>query len=313
MKNRTQQLSFLGLLLLVFVVSCGQPDETSEHVNIASSTLNDIQQRGELVVCSDVPYEPFGFEDDNGDLVGYEIDLIQQISYEIFGNYDSYEIIVTGFDVIIPSLIDKNCDVIASAMTRTLQRALSVHFTEGYVDTGQIVMINSARSGEVAAYSDLDQSGKIITVQVGTTGEAVAEELFPDADVRSFDLAPLALQEVLSGRADAILFDDTFLGPSFVQAGAGEVFLCCAPLIEPEADIGVLRSKISPLTRETLSFALRKGDEDFLNWMNLFVNHMNSSILVNEQMMSHYGLPAAELNRPLLGALKRKWGFEPTL
>src|SRR5574337_749770 len=45
-----------------------------------SSTLEAIIARGEIVVASDLPFEPFEFLDDNGTLVGLDVDLVRLLA-----------------------------------------------------------------------------------------------------------------------------------------------------------------------------------------------------------------------------------------
>jgi polar amino acid transport system substrate-binding protein len=311
----SRKLLVFGLIALVGLLLSG-PLFADDPELARKSTLNQIVQRGQVLWCSDVPFEPFEFEDDQGNLVGYDVDMVRMMAKQIFDDADAHRVVITGFDVIIPALNDRNCDIIASAMTRTLQRALSVNFSEGYLETGQVALVSRTKAPgrDVRSYSDLDNPIAIITVQLGTTGEEAARNAFPNAQIRAFPTAPAALQEVLDGRADAIIFDDTFLLPTFQQPTvANRAFLCCPRVEQPDPDIEVLRAQLSLLTVEVLAFAHRPGDPDFNKWLDLFVIQMKTTIIVNVDIIQEFELDSKEVGQPFLDALQRKWGFKPPL
>jgi len=271
-----------------------------------SSTLETILNRGELVVGSDVPFPPFESVNDEGEVVGYDVDMTQLMADEL-----GVELNFTragSFDTIIPELNNGDFDIIASAMTRTLQRARDVNFTKGYLETGQVVIVSKQKApGQNATqYSDLNVEDAVITVQTGTTGESAAQNFFPNAQINSFPNATLALQEVVDGNADAIVFDDTFLIPNFREVGSENVFLCC-PVVEQPGSIEEVRPQLNPLTVETLAFAVRKGDPDFLSWLDLFVEQARDSIIVNEDLAEQFDLPDSALGNPILPELQKKW------
>jgi len=259
-----------------------------------SSTLNEILARGKVLVCSDIPFEPFEFEDEQGNLVGFDVDLIRLMAKEMGVDW---EFVVTPFDTIIPALNAGNCDLIASDITATLQRALTANFTEPYLETGQIVMVSLTKSPgkDITEYTQLNSPDVIITVQLGTTGEEAARKFFPKADIRTFDNAQLALQEVVDGRADAIVFDEVFLRPQAANV-AGKAELCC-PRGNPEL-----------LTKELIALAIRQGDPDLLRWLDLFIIQAKTTIRVTEELAQEFDLPADTVGLPFLDAIRAKWG-----
>lgn len=271
-----------------------------------TSTLETVLNRGELIVGSDIPFPPFESLDDQGNPQGYDVDLTQLMADELGVELNFTK--AGSFDTIIPELNNGDFDIIASAMTRTLQRARDVNFTAGYLETGQIVLVSKQKEPgkNVEAYSDLNVADAVITVQTGTTGENAAQEFFSNAQINSFPSASLALQEVVDGKADAIVFDDTFLIPSFQRVGAENVFLCC-PTVSQPGSIEEVRAKMSPLTVEVLAFAIRKGDPDFLTWLDLFVTQARNTIIVDDELAQQFGLPEDAKGNPILPELQEKW------
>lgn len=282
-----------GLLALMGLVLSGSL--FADDPSLAQkSTLEAILANGKITVCSDTPFEPFEFQDDKGNLVGFDVDLIKMLAKQMDV---SFEFLATPFDTIIPALNARNCDLIASDITATLKRALSANFTDPYLQTGQIAMVSTSKSPgkSVTDYSRLNSSDVIITVQLGTTGEEAARSFFPKADIRTFDNAQLALQEVVDGRADAIVYDEVFLRPQVANVGA-KAELCC-PRGTPEL-----------LTQEFISLAVRKGDPDFLTYLNLFMRQAQETIKVTAELATEFSLPAETIGQSFLQALRTKWG-----
>jgi polar amino acid transport system substrate-binding protein len=138
-------------------------------------------------------------------------------------------------------------------MTRTPKRALGCLFTEPYFKTGQVEMVNAAKHppGSIKDPMDLDRAGVVLSTRLGSTGEVAARKLFTHATVKTFDAEAEAALEVDNGRADAMVFDRPFADLHTREAG-GRVYVVDAPL-----------------TSEYLALAVRRGDQDFRDWLNL--------------------------------------------
>jgi polar amino acid transport system substrate-binding protein len=158
---------------------------------------------GKLTVCSESPYEPFEFEDPEGPAgySGFDIELMNAIAGEL-----DRELVVanTPFDGIWLQPAAGACDVVASAMTITEDRAENALFTDPYFNAAQSFLVTAANDGLVLA----DAGGKKIGVQVGTTGELYATENKPESsELVSFDEGAALFLAIEAGTVDAILQD----------------------------------------------------------------------------------------------------------
>ena len=88
-------------------------------------------------------------------------------------------------------------------MTITEERAETVDFSRPYFRAGLAIAIAEDNT-EISSLDTLE--GKTIAVQIGTTGAEMAGS-GKDAKVSTFDSAPLALQELANGNADAVIND----------------------------------------------------------------------------------------------------------
>lgn len=208
---------FVRVLLAVAALSlvaagCGDDEDEPEASASGSTEASDeggapadldLVSGGKLTVCSDIPYEPFEFEGPDGEYTGYDIDLVRAIAEDADLELD---VRVTPFDGILGALEAGDCDVVASSVTITDERAEQVDFSEPYFDADQSLLVKKDQAEELATLDDL--AGKTIGVQSGTTGETYANENKPEgATIQSFEGADGLFAAIEAGNIDAILQD----------------------------------------------------------------------------------------------------------
>lgn len=220
------------------------------------STLESILKRGELRVGFEAGYMPFEMTDKKGNFVGFDIDMAKEMAKAMGVKFVPVN---TAWDGIIPSLITDKFDVIMSGMTVTQERNLKINFADPYIIVGQSILINNKHKGKINSYKDLNNSKYIVTSKLGTTGEQAVKRLIPKCTYKSFETEPEAALEVVNGKADAFVYDLPYCVVFMAQQGAGKlVFLD------------------KPFTFEPLAWGVRKGDPDFLNWLNNFLNQIKN-------------------------------------
>jgi polar amino acid transport system substrate-binding protein len=193
--KHTSRLSALLLVLVLVLAACGGDDGASGDFDTVES--------GVLTVCTDAPYPPFEFQADDGTWTGFDLDLMNEISSALDLEM---EVTVQPFDGIWLAPAAGTCDIVASAMTITEERAANALFSDGYFDADQSLLV---READMSTYPDLDSlAGATIAVQTGTTGEAYAEENAPEgATLQSFDEPAAMFLALESSQVDAILQD----------------------------------------------------------------------------------------------------------
>ena len=155
---------------------------------------------GPWVVGTEPAFPPFESQDENGELVGFDIDLMKAIG-EQAGVEVEFESL--PFDGLIPALQAGTIEAAISGMTITEERAQTVDFSRPYFRAGLAIAVGEDDT-ETTSLESLE--GKTIAVQIGTTGADMAGTI-KDAKVSTFDSAPLALQELSNGNADAVIND----------------------------------------------------------------------------------------------------------
>jgi polar amino acid transport system substrate-binding protein len=213
---------------------------------------------GETIqIGSDIPYRPFEYRNEEGELVGFDVEIAEAVFGEQLDLEPEFQ--ETGFDGIIASLNNGNFRVIMSAMTINDDRAERVDFSDPYFTAYQTVLVLD--NGEITEKEDL--RGRDVGVQKGTTGEGAAEELQAEFDgeltIESYDQITGAFDALLNNQVDAVINDNT-VSEAFAADNDEVVFLQG----EGEAaDRGDDAPPYLTLTVEEYGIAFRQDDDDF--------------------------------------------------
>lgn len=180
----------------------------------------DLVSSGTLTVCSDVPFAPFEFEDPDSPIgySGFDIDLIAEIAERLDLEV---EVVATGFEGLTSgaTMAAGTCDLAASAMTITEERAEQIDFSDPYYDAVQSLLV--PEGSDLTGIDDLVE-GVVVGVQSGTTGAAYAEENVPGAEIRSFENTGDLFVAMEAGQVDAIV-QDLPVNVEFARNNAAEV------------------------------------------------------------------------------------------
>ena len=246
-----------GLALLLTAALVFIPNAFGDDINLAKkSTTNEILERGELRVGFEAGYLPFEMADKKGNFVGFDMDVAKEMAKAMGVKFVPVN---TAWDGIIPALITKKFDILISGMTITQERNLKVNFADPYIIVGQTILLNKKHAGKVKSYKDLNDPKYTVTSKLGTTGEQAIKRMIPKANYKSFEVESEAALEVLTGKADATVYDLPFCATFMAQQGEGKLIFLD-----------------EPFTFEPLAWAIRKGDPDFMNWLNNFLRQIKN-------------------------------------
>lgn len=218
---------------------------------VAEDVLDEIMKRGTLLVGMEAGYMPFEMRSKKGDIIGFDVDMTTAMA-KAMGVKVEY--INTNWDGIIPALTTKKYDIIASGMTITQERNLKINFATPYITVGQTVLLSKKLAGKIKSYSQLNNPKYTISSKLGTTGEQAVKRMIPRAKYLSYETEQEGTMEVINGKVDAFVYDLPFNAIMANDKGKGKI---------------VHLDK--PFTFEPLGWAIRKGDPDFLNWLNNFM------------------------------------------
>jgi len=239
----------LALIVLLSACAAGANDNALWQ----RSTLNQIIKKGELRVGLEPGYAPFEMLDKEKRVVGFDVDIAREMAKAMGVKL---KLIQLDWNGILPALLTNQFDIIISGMTITAQRNLWINFTNPYMTVGQTILVRKKLARKIKSYRDLNSPRYTVTTKPGTTGLEAIKRLIPKAKLRLMESGWEAVREVAEGRVDAFVYDLPFNSVAYGRY---------------KKKLGFISQ---PFTQERLGWGVRKGDPDFLNWLNHFLAQM---------------------------------------
>jgi len=243
----------LILILTIALVLLSNPLLAAEvrQALTDQSTLEQVISSNRLRVGFST-FVPWAMKDKQGRFTGYEIEVAQRLAEDMGVEV---QFVPTKWSGIIPALLTGKFDIIIGGMGITPARNIQVNFSTPYEFTGMSIVANRKLAGGITRLEDFNNSDMTVVARIGTTAAAAAKKFLPKAQIRLFDDEGQALQEVLNNRAAAMVSSQPF--PEFQTIRyAGKLYLPLAG---------------ETFTKEPIGFAVRKGDPDFLNYLNNWI------------------------------------------
>ena len=205
----------LGLLLTLSLAACAT-EEATETTGQESSRLDRVKERGTLVCAtgSDVP--GFGFVDEGGNNVGFDLDLCRAVAAAVLGDPDAVEFRIVDAAERGPLLQAGEIDMLSTVTTWTSSRdAQWGNFTQTMFYDGQGFMVKK-ELGVTRAVELLDAS---VCVTQGTTTELNLQDFSNEAKLNvtavTFEDSEAALESYRTGQCDAFTTDRSALTSLF--------------------------------------------------------------------------------------------------
>ena len=285
MENRRRLLGFVTILtvLVTLVAACGapateapteapaeEPTEAPTEAPTEPPAEEEEEGLGTVVIGTNAEYPPFEYVDEEGNITGFDIDLMEAVAQA--AGFD-YEFVNTRWDGIFVALASGEFDAVASAATITEEREEMVDFSDPYFNAGQRIVV---QAGETEIEGPEDLAGKRVGVQLGTTGDIwLTDET--EAEVVRYDENTLAFQALANGDVDAAVAD----GPTAVDIIQAN----------PEMDLEVLPGTY---TDEQYGIAVNPDRQDVLEAINQGLAAVRESGQYDEIYDKYFGIETEE-------------------
>ncbi len=205
---------FLAVLLAgvmcMGVTSCGKK---AQETVAEDSDLAYVTEKGTMTIGITL-FAPMDYEDENGDLIGFDKELGDAVCEKLGVKPDFVEI---NWDSKEVELSSKNIDCIWNGMCITEERKQNMSISNPYLMNTQAMVMKKDKAAEILANID----GAKVVAEQGSTGEGKltgeieddetvkvsAKEFFKNAEYTPVDSMAKALMEVKSGTADIALVD----------------------------------------------------------------------------------------------------------
>jgi polar amino acid transport system substrate-binding protein len=290
--NRRHLLRGGAALSGAAVVAAGLSPHTALAQDAGQSRLQQVLDRGRLVVGTGATNPPWHYEDADGQLVGFDIDMAKflarglfQLTDEQLANRDEWsqrlELVVEASDARIPNVLSDKVDIVCQFMTVNPQRAQEVEFTIPYYREAVTLLLPA--DSPYTGTADITGQGASVSVLENTYAVDMVQTGVADAEVMSFDSVANAVLALDSGRAEAAAVDLstaqylTLQSPEKYKFGSNSWW------------------------PQTYAFAVKPGDQRWLNWVNTALHELLVGVdyaYYQDAFLEHFGV---ELEPPAAG------------
>ncbi len=172
-------------------------EEAADEAEVAEAAESEALADGVLTVGTNAEFPPFEYVDDNGEADGFDMALCKAIGEKL-----GVEVKIENMEFAsLVSSIGSKIDIAAAGMTVTDERKESVDFSNPYYEAVQYVIVSA--DSDIATADDLKD--KTIGVQLGTTGDFIAEGY--TSNVAQYNKAVDAVNDLVNGKVDVVIVD----------------------------------------------------------------------------------------------------------
>ncbi|MFV0344384.1 MAG: amino acid ABC transporter substrate-binding protein [Anaerocolumna sp.] len=250
-------LTSILILSLMLVGGCSKNnddavDTTTE--NVEDTSLADIKAKGKLILGLDDSFPPMGFQDDNQEIVGFDIDVAKEVCKRM-----GVELVLQpiSWDAKEVELSTKNIDCIWNGMTKNAERDKSMTLSISYMENTQVAVVLA--NSPINTLKDL--AGKTVVIQNGSTAsDAIdANEEFKNSlkELVKVDNNVQALLDLKTSGSDSVVMDEV-VARYYTEKEAGTYKILDETLADEEYVIG-----------------FRKGDVSLCNEIEKYLKEMN--------------------------------------
>ena len=199
MKHRV--MFVLVILFALVLAGCQQAEE--------SSVYEQIQSANKVVVGTSADYPPYEYIDEGGNLVGFDIELMEEIANRMGVALEWQDM---PFDSLIAAVQEGKIDMSISCFNYSEERAQRVDFSEPYYTSQDAFIVAEGFTGEFNEPEDA--ANFMVGVQSGTvqdewiTEELINTGLMSESNLSRYERVDQAALDLQAGRIDILLADD---------------------------------------------------------------------------------------------------------
>jgi len=210
---------------------------------IAATLLSACTKAGgeKVTVVTDATFSPFEYTDDAGNIIGFDVDLMNEVAKKAGLTIEWVNI---PFDSVLSGISLCQYDVAIAAISITDERKASMMFTDPYLTAGLIVVVNK-ENATVTSMADL--KGLTVAAQLGTTGEIEAQKI-ENVTYKPYDSYDLAFLDLANGQVDAVVADNP-VAVRYVNANSDKLKTVGEVFNSEQYGIAVCKDKTELLTK----------------------------------------------------------------
>jgi polar amino acid transport system substrate-binding protein len=269
----------------VLLAACGKKEAPPAPTPAAAAPASAAAAPAKVyVVGTDAAYAPFESQNEKGEIVGFDIDVVKAAAAKAG---IEVKFVNTPWEGIFNALGQGDRDMVVSAVTITEERKPTMDFSAPYFDAVQLIAVKA--DSKIATFDDLKKLK--VGVQTGTTGDEAVTKLMgkTSTSIKRFESTPLALKELESGGVDAVVADNGVV-INYVANNAGAKFKTVAD------------KSFAP---EQYGIAIKKGNTELLAKINKGLGDIKADGSYDKIFAQYFGAPPpAEAAAPAAAASK---------
>ena len=251
------------------MAACSEKKDAEPKAEETASDLAYVTENGKMVIGYTI-YEPMNFEDENGELTGFDTEFAQAVCEKLGVEP---EFVVIDWDNKFLELESKSIDCIWNGMTISDEVKVNTNVSKAYVKNAQVVVMNADKVDE---YKDVESMKDLkFAAEAGSAGEKAIKDNKLDANYVAVAAQTDAMLEVMSGSVDACVIDITMAN---AMTGEGTSYASLASGIE--------------LTTEEYGIGFRK-DSDMTEKVNGIMDELTEDGTM-AKLAEKYSLTLAE-------------------
>ncbi|MCR5693403.1 MAG: amino acid ABC transporter substrate-binding protein [Clostridia bacterium] len=243
--KKTFVILLICLVLVSLVPGCGLPLDSEDD------SLQKVLDAGKFVLGLDVGFPPMGYTDEQGNIVGFDIDVAREVCKRM-----GVELVTKGIDWDTKEdvLNDGTIDCIWNGLSVTPARAKSMNLSDPYMKNELIFVVLG--SSDAKSISDL--TGKKIGVQSGSTAKETLEKSdlykYRSISVLAYEDNLTLLESLKNGEIDCALVDSV-VAYRYIFSSEAQFFVLSDSLGEEEYAIGFRKNdkKLRDKVQEIIS------------------------------------------------------------
>lgn len=224
----------------------------------AKSAAPAAQAPKKIVVGLDDSFPPMGFKDDNGKIVGFDIDLASAVGKEMGVEVEFKPIDWASKEA---ELSAGRVDALWNGLTITEERKKNVDFSKPYMNNEQVVIV--LKDSDIQKPEDL--AGKVVATQEGSTGvDAInkhpdVKKTFKGGEPKLYADFISALMDLQAKRVDAVVIDSV----------VGEYYMTKKQ--------GIFRELPGSFATEQFGVGVKKGNTALVDLINKGIDKVKAS------------------------------------
>lgn len=229
---------------------------------LAETVLERIERTGTLTAGTRTDTTPLSYTDQNGEWVGYSIDLLELIRAQLQQDLSKpieLNLVEVGVADRLAKVESQEVDIVCSATTYTSSRARRVDFSVGFFRTGTQFLVKRQENLEMGQFR--------VGVIAGTTNAEVVQRYLRVARFVEVQNRAAGLAALNADRIDALASDGILLEGLRQDTDDPEAYDVIPP---------------APIQPEIYACVLPKNDPDFLQVVNHSLLGFMQGVVENE-------------------------------